>query len=72
VDVSAVRLWSQVAPWPSLVQRLGRLNRDGRDNADARAQFFKPPLKDQKTKKGPKIGPYLADGIAQGERILAI
>ncbi|HEX8297156.1 MAG TPA: DEAD/DEAH box helicase [Chthoniobacteraceae bacterium] len=71
VDVSSVRLWSEVAPWPSLVQRLGRLNRDGRDNAEARALFFKPPLKDQKTKKGAKIGPYLAEAVAQGERILA-
>jgi CRISPR-associated endonuclease/helicase Cas3 len=71
VDVSAVRLWSEVAPWPSLVQRLGRLNRDGRDNANARALFFNQQLKDQKNKKGAKLGPYLADTVAQGERILA-
>jgi CRISPR-associated endonuclease/helicase Cas3 len=32
VDVSACRLWTEVAPWPSIVQRLGRLNRDGLAN----------------------------------------
>ena len=71
VDVSAVRLWSEAAPWPSLVQRLGRLNRDGRNNDNARALFFKVPIKDQKPKKGAKIGPYPMDAVAQGERILA-
>lgn len=71
VDVSAIRLWSEMAPWSSLVQRLGRLNRDGRNNGDARALFFKPPIKEQKPKKGVKVGPYLAEAVAQGERILA-
>ena len=37
VDVSAVRLWSEVAPWPSLVQRLGRLNPDGRERLRPRS-----------------------------------
>jgi CRISPR-associated endonuclease/helicase Cas3 len=31
LDVSAHRLWSELAPWASVIQRLGRLNRDGRD-----------------------------------------
>ncbi|NJK45074.1 MAG: hypothetical protein HC933_13010 [Pleurocapsa sp. SU_196_0] len=26
VDISAHRLWSELAPWPSMLQRLGRLN----------------------------------------------
>jgi CRISPR-associated endonuclease/helicase Cas3 len=39
VDVSARRLWSQVAPWSSVVQRLGRLNRDGR-SPDAEGCFW--------------------------------
>jgi CRISPR-associated endonuclease/helicase Cas3 len=39
VDASACRLWSQVAPWASVVQRLGRLNRDGRD-PDAQGVFW--------------------------------
>ena len=29
VDISARTMWTEVAPWPSLVQRLGRLNRFG-------------------------------------------
>lgn len=71
VDVSAARLWAEVAPWPSLVQRLGRLNRDGRNNTEARALFFELPLKEPKNKKGAKIGPYLAEAVVQGKRILA-
>jgi CRISPR-associated endonuclease/helicase Cas3 len=31
VDLSAHRLWTELAPWPSLLQRLGRLNRKGDD-----------------------------------------
>lgn len=29
VDISAKNLFTELAPWPSLVQRLGRLNREG-------------------------------------------
>src|SRR5690606_38479923 len=36
VDISAHRLWTELAPWPSMLQRLGRLNRKGNDQ-DARA-----------------------------------
>lgn len=42
-DVSSTRLWTQLAPWPSLIQRLGRLNRDGQSNADAQAFVFEMP-----------------------------
>ena len=71
VDVSATRLWSEVAPWPSLLQRMGRLNRDGRSNADARAIFFRMPCTDSKAKKDARVGPYAADAVARGEKILA-
>ncbi|MGH3440735.1 MAG: type I-G CRISPR-associated helicase/endonuclease Cas3g [Nitriliruptorales bacterium] len=54
VDVSAHRLWCEVAPWPSVVQRLGRLNRDGRDK-DARATFWYPAAPG---KANDRIGPY--------------
>ena len=33
VDISATTLITEVAPWPSLVQRAGRCNRDGRADA---------------------------------------
>lgn len=36
VDVSALTLVSDVAPWSSIVQRLGRCNRRGEQNDDAR------------------------------------
>jgi CRISPR/Cas system-associated endonuclease/helicase Cas3 len=38
-DLSAARLWSEVAPWASVIQRLGRLNREGLQ-PDARAYFW--------------------------------
>lgn len=56
VDISAHQLWSEVAPWPSVIQRLGRLNRDGHDK-DARAHFWKTPLSKGK-KADNRIGPY--------------
>lgn len=35
VDVSAATMFTELAPWPSLVQRFGRCNRDGRCGQDA-------------------------------------
>ncbi len=68
IDVSARRLWSEIAPWPSIVQRLGRLNRDGRSNGDARAHFWEGP---EKPKKGARlIGPYKAEAVNLGEQLI--
>ncbi len=66
IDISAYRLWSELAPWPSVVQRLGRLNRDGRYNGDehgggdcARAFFWQTPKGDEQKRDGEVwIGPY--------------
>jgi CRISPR-associated endonuclease/helicase Cas3 len=55
LDVSARRLWSEVAPWPSLVQRLGRCNRDGRE-VDAAATFWMPERSGRP--EGNLVGPY--------------
>ena len=66
VDVSAHRLWSEAAPWPSVVQRLGRMNRDGRDN-DARACFLLP---DRGPKGSDRIGPYAADEVRRGNALV--
>lgn len=55
LDVSARRLWSEVAPWPSMVQRLGRCNRDGRE-VDAAATFWMPERSGRKD--GDRVGPY--------------
>lgn len=66
VDVSAHQLWSELAPWPSILQRLGRLNRNGRDQ-EARAWFWETP------REGPgkqeRIGPYDADDIARAKKL---
>ena len=70
VDVSATRLWSEVAPWPSLVQRMGRLNRDGGSNANAQAMFFWDSSAGAKQKKGARVGPYEDDAVRRGEKIL--
>lgn len=50
VDLDADRLFTEVAPWPSLVQRFGRLNRKGRGH-DARAVVFDVPFDDSKAQK---------------------
>ena len=67
VDISAHRLWSELAPWPSILQRLGRLNRNGRDQ-EAHACFWETP------REGPgkqeRIGPYDADDIARAKKLL--
>ena len=68
VDVSARRLWSEIAPWPSIIQRLGRLNRDGRLNGNARAHFWEWP---EKLKKNVGfIGPYEADAVKLGRKLI--
>ncbi len=68
IDVSARRLWSEIAPWPSTIQRLGRLNRDGRLDGDARAYFWEWP---EKPKRGARfIGPYEADAVKRGSKLV--
>jgi CRISPR-associated endonuclease/helicase Cas3 len=52
VDISAQTMWSQVAPWASVVQRLGRLNRDGKSPKNA-AMFWLDTSK----------GPYELDDL---------
>ena len=68
VDVSARRLWSEIAPWPSAVQRLGRLNRDGRLNGDARAWFWEGPEKPKSSARF--IGPYEAESVKLGQKLV--
>jgi CRISPR-associated endonuclease/helicase Cas3 len=62
VDISAHRLWSELAPWPAVIQRLGRLNRDGRDQ-EARAWFWVAPTEDQ-------IGPYETEDVELARRLI--
>ena len=44
IDLSALTLFTEAAPWPSLVQRAGRCNRTGRRNSDA-GIWWLPPVK---------------------------
>ena len=69
VDVSARRLWLEAAPWPSVLQRLGRLNRDGRANGKAKALVFQWPDQGKKT-KGQQVGPYEAKEIETSVKLI--
>ena len=40
VDVDALTLWTELAPWPSLVQRFGRCNRAGKATPQGPARVF--------------------------------
>ena len=42
IDLSAALLFTEAAPWPSIVQRAGRCNRDGTENA-AQLLWATPP-----------------------------
>lgn len=66
IDVSAHRLFSEIAPWPSIVQRLGRLNRDGTDN-EAKALFW--PW-EKPGRGGKRAGPYLLEDLKAGRSLL--
>ena len=68
IDISARRLWSEIAPWPSIIQRLGRLNRDGRLNGDARARFWSGPEKPNRNAR--LIGPYEAEAVKLGHKLV--
>jgi CRISPR-associated endonuclease/helicase Cas3 len=46
VDLSAEALITEIAPWPSIVQRLGRCNRGGNQNGRARVRWVPLPVKE--------------------------
>ncbi len=45
VDFSAETLITEIAPWPSIVQRLGRCNRGGNQNGSAKVRWVPLPAK---------------------------
>jgi CRISPR-associated endonuclease/helicase Cas3 len=70
LDISAHQLWSELAPWPSIIQRLGRLNRDGCDH-DAEAWFWETSRAGGKgKKKGDRVGPYEVSDIDAAKKLL--
>ena len=73
-DLSAARLWSEIAPWPSVIQRLGRLNREGaQPNAEA---LFWMPRHDKNRENSldspnaKRIGPYDKSDLDTAMRLL--
>lgn len=68
VDISAHHLWTELAPWPSMLQRFGRLNRRG-DDQEARAWVWKRP-KESGNKKAERIGPYEASDVERAEKLV--
>jgi len=74
LDISSVQLWSEIAPWASCIQRLGRLNREGKQ-PNATAIFWKPKAdrKDENAKGAPnegRIGPYEKRELDTAEKLL--
>lgn len=72
-DLSSVALWSEVAPWASVIQRLGRLNREGRQ-PNATATFWNPKADDSNKGEGvpnaKRIGPYDGSAIAKSRMLI--
>ena len=67
VDVSAATMITELAPWPSLVQRFGRCNRGG-ESSCARVIWVDVTLKDDKDKTAL---PYEASELEKSRDILA-
>ncbi|MDZ4849102.1 MAG: CRISPR-associated helicase Cas3' [Pirellulaceae bacterium] len=64
VDVSAATMFTELAPWPSLVQRFGRCNRGG-EFTDARVLWIDAQLKDDKG-----AAPYVIEELNKSRQIL--
>jgi CRISPR-associated endonuclease/helicase Cas3 len=61
VDVSATTLFTEQAPWASLMQRFGRCNRRGKDNDIASVHWIAIPAKDANAEK--VAAPYELDDL---------
>lgn len=73
-DLSASSLWSEIAPWASVIQRLGRLNRDGLIK-EAKAFFWKPKpeAKGENSADSPnarRVGPYEMKAVDTAKELL--
>ncbi len=68
VDISAHRLFTELTPWPSMLQRLGRLNRKG-DDQGAQAWVWETP-KEGGNKRLERIGPYETADIELAKKLV--
>ena len=76
VDVSAATMFSELAPWPSLIQRFGRCNRRGECGRDgvpaARVYWIDLQTLDDNEKPLSKYAlPYEPDELEQARKLLA-
>ncbi len=67
VDVSATTLFTELAPWPSLVQRFGRCNRRG-DERDAAAYWIDFPVEEKE--QGKFARPYDVELVLKAREAL--
>lgn len=67
VDVSATTLFTELAPWASLVQRFGRCNRAGRD-VDAGVFWIDLPADERRARTC--LAPYSQEELEEAHRIL--
>jgi len=65
LDISSRRLWTAPSPWPSFLQRLGRLNRDGQLNNDSAAFLFEIPAVPN------TLSPYDPEDLNTAKKIVA-
>jgi CRISPR-associated endonuclease/helicase Cas3 len=72
-DLSAARLWSEIATWPSVIQRLGRLNREGKQ-PEASGSFWMPKADDSNkgdaSPNAKRIGPYEKRALDAAKKLL--
>ncbi len=68
VDISATTLFTDLAPWPSMVQRFGRCNRLGTD-PKASVHWFQPDLSDP-SKAIKTALPYHVEQLQAAARLL--
>lgn len=70
VDVSARTLFTELAPWASLVQRFGRCNRRGEYSVDRPAQVFWIDLPDDEKAAIKLAAPYAPDDLVAARELL--
>jgi CRISPR-associated endonuclease/helicase Cas3 len=70
VDVSARVLFTELAPWASLVQRFGRCNRRGECDDSSPAQVFWIDLPDEAKHHEKLVVPYEPESLSASKRLL--
>lgn len=67
MDISSHHLWTELAPWASMLQRLGRLNRKG-DDQGAHAWVWES--RREGSKKAERLGPYEVADIERAKKLV--